>query len=173
MTSTDEQRTYLRWKLVEASSESERRVLRSLLSLIQPKRCHVETVPIDVWREHIMTRFLEPVAILAFRYTARCYYKYFAEVYQRRVNDFYFNPRRTNSEVALTIAFTEPRIERPPYISAFTVRKTQMPEAVVSHRQVICYRCGKPGHVSQQCTKPCRRCGLGGHTERRCPVKLV
>ena len=35
-------------------------------------------------------------------------------------------------------------------------------------RNVVCYCCGKPGHMAAGCEEPCSKCGKKGHSEGRC-----
>ncbi len=38
-----------------------------------------------------------------------------------------------------------------------------------TNKNIKCYNCGTPGHISARCKKPCGRCGNPDHKNRDCP----
>ena len=42
------------------------------------------------------------------------------------------------------------------------------PATLTVPRNVVCYHCGKPGHMAAGCEEPCSKCGKKWHSEGRC-----
>lgn len=51
-------------------------------------------------------------------------------------------------------------------------QKDQLPLNFIKDNRLVCYNCGRPGHMAKNCRKPrieCKNCRRLGHTDDKCP----